>query len=1218
MTDPSSDLFSGGGDRAAGADRTERAERGAAASQPRSAQVRERLLRTLRLDLIGPPPIWETSPSDPYLAEHLIRPPSVWYLTGFLVPVETPVEERRDEDADDDFDSGDEGGNNDDGQAESTPARKGFFPSSIGVSLLVPAGLDSIEATVSWGDYHEVELPEGGGTDPDDPREDSEEGGAGETGSDQSGSGEDGRSPDAPSDAAPAAPRRERSRANDGFRREQRTCTVTVPLTGSGPIELSIDDQLGDHRGGLRIEGVVRPANAAGLPAGTRSLSLFLVNRRLVDKGPAARFFAFQAALRVRSETPLIPRPDPRVALLDSATTDHDERVADLQYRDCEEFVVGHGVSAEAVVDEGGACREVRTRWIPAALVERVEPASTEGAELSMETLAACESAAAVRAAIGPLVTAYGEWIATQEARAAGISPPSRGDTARFLVAEAKVVAGSLAEGLAALDEPAVLRAFRIANEAMALQARRREARSRNTSPEAVDPPRWRPFQIAFLLLALGGIANAEAPARNRVDLLFFPTGGGKTEAYLGLAAFTIVLRRLRNPGIASAGVAVLMRYTLRLLTLDQLSRAAALICALEVIRERETDLGEWPFEIGLWVGRAATPNRLGRRGDSAPGTAVAKVRAFQNDSRRNEPPIPLESCPWCGTRFEAQNFRLEPDSSNPTDLKVNCANRSCHFTADRYLPIVAVDEPLYRRLPCFLIATIDKFASLPWVAESGALFGAVERHDRNGFYGRATPKVGRPLPEPVRNGLLPPELVIQDELHLISGPLGTIAGIYESSIEALCTAGDGERRIRPKIVASTATIRRATEQISALFDRSQVCVFPAPGIDRRDSFFARGAIEPTRSRLYAGIAAPGRSMKVAFLRTCRALLASAGKASTECGGGGNEGNPADPYMTLLGYFNSLRELGGSRRIVEDDVLAHVSRYARRVRKAPRESLFRNRRIAHDLVELTSRVNTGGIADAKRRLALRHGEKHAVDVALATNMISVGLDIVRLGLMVVLGQPKTAAEYIQATSRVGRLADKPGLVVTLLNPHKPRDRSHYERFPHFHATFYRSVESTSVTPWTPRALDRALAGALVALIRHRLPEMTPSNGAIRIRSYRSEAGALAMRFATRARDSESDPIKGEELHQQLVARIGKLLDEWQLLAEQADRTGVALRFETQEGGTMRLLRDILDPAAADPRSPEHLFRANRSMRDVEPTTFLFVKPLPPTAASSDA
>ena len=278
--------------------------------------------------------------------------------------------------------------------------------------------------------------------------------------------------------------------------------------------------------------------------------------------------------------------------------------------------------------------------------------------------------------------------------------------------------------GIDALADEKVLNRFRMANRVMARAARRRFGTMRGKDESSVDTPTWRPFQLAFILMNLPGIVDPLHHDREIVDLLFFPTGGGKTEAYLGLAAFILVHRRLNNPGYASVGLSVLMRYTLRLLTLDQLSRAATLICALELERLKDPDtLGPWPFEIGLWVGRAATPNRMGGPGDADPNCAYRKTIAFQNDDRKPAP-IPLENCPWCGEKFKPQSFQLVPSSKAPIDLRVVCMNRRCDFTRNTSLPILAVDEPIYRRLPCFLIATVDKFAAMPWTGHVGGFFG--------------------------------------------------------------------------------------------------------------------------------------------------------------------------------------------------------------------------------------------------------------------------------------------------------------------------------------------------------------------------------------------------------------------------------------------------------------------------------------------------------------
>jgi hypothetical protein len=288
-----------------------------------------------------------------------------------------------------------------------------------------------------------------------------------------------------------------------------------------------------------------------------------------------------------------------------------------------------------------------------------------------METLSDLSDGAEAAASLSPIVEQYQSWIDAQSGKLSKLEPEQK-ETAEELLKNARIAAKRIESGIAALNDADVLFAFKLANRAMGRAARRREAISRKVSPDTVEPPKWRPFQLAFILMTLRGIAEPQHDDRETVDLLFFPTGGGKTEAYLGLAAFTMVLRRLRYPGIKSAGVSVLMRYTLRLLTLDQLGRASALICALELERQQDPNrLGSWPFEIGLWVGSAATPNRMGYRGYNGPGadqTAYRRTNRFKSDSR-NPAPIPIENCPWCGEKFGPESFRLKPTADKPLNL---------------------------------------------------------------------------------------------------------------------------------------------------------------------------------------------------------------------------------------------------------------------------------------------------------------------------------------------------------------------------------------------------------------------------------------------------------------------------------------------------------------------------------------------------------------------
>lgn len=1117
---------------------------------PEPIQVRQSLLDALQIDLIGP------SGAIGDHREVLPQAPSRWYLTGFLVPTDADEEQRFDPNSDDEVDQAPAvAGIDENENPEKSAARRSYLPSSLGLSVLIPKETRELQAIVRFGEYLRVEQEEG---------------------------------------AKQGSPVQ--------WRRNPHEEIVSVALGSKVPAQGVVE--VPGSRGVeivWSLRGVPDSDVDSGLPKGTRSLSVFVVNRRkaspdeIRDEG-----FIFQVELEVQNETSFVARPNLRSLESD----DWDERVADLQYRDSFEFSVGHSVATESVV-EAGQCKTVRTCHLPVAEVEKVAPSKIDGVTLNMETLAFLRDGDDALEQLGGFASSYRDWIAKQAAGLSGLAP-RRMETAQELLHRAALAAGRIQAGIELLADPKCLEAFRIANKAMAAQGRRRLALQLGKSPEEITPA-WRPFQLAFILMNLKGIAEPASHDRELVDLLFFPTGGGKTEAYLGLAAFTLVLRRLRNPGLTSAGLSVLMRYTLRLLTLDQLGRAAALICALELERQKDVEkLGEWPFEIGLWVGRAATPNRMGCKGESDRESARAKTIAFKNDDRKPSP-IPLEECPWCGTKFRSNSFQLVPNTDNPTDLRVTCANRRCEFSRGNPLPILSVDEPIYRRLPCFLIATVDKFAAMPWTGEVGGFFGRVNRVDAEGFYGPCDTTSGRPLPV---DRLPPPDLVIQDELHLISGPLGTMVGLYETALDELSTIQIDGKDVRPKIIASTATVRRALSQIRALFNRPDVDVFPPPGPDIRDSFFARThSISESNARKYVGIAAQGRSPKVIMLRLYLALLAAAQKAYDELGGTKIDPNPADPYMTLLGYFNSLRELGGARRLIEDEIRTQLTGRGNRKRIGEMDGLFKDRTIAYEPVELTSRVSTDKVSEAKRRLEQPFKEKDRVDVAIATNMISVGLDITRLGLMVCFGQPKTSSEYIQATSRVGRDDKRPGLVITILNIHRPRDRSHYERFAAFHESFYRSVEATSVTPFSPRALDRGLAGTFISLVRHGHLPMTPPRGATEILREMPRLQFAIEQLADRALETHHDSSSQDaaELRQKVLDRCKDLLDTWSTIAKELHDTGGALQYQREAGNAQRLLYEFLNPELKTLPPRHKKFRANRSMRDVEPSVNLWLK-----------
>ncbi len=400
--------------------------------------------------------------------------------------------------------------------------------------------------------------------------------------------------------------------------------------------------------------------------------------------------------------------------------------------------------------------------------------------------------------------------------------------------------------------------------------------------------------------------------------------------------------------------------------------------------------------------------------------------------------PKQLARCPACGEKLKWSMASV----TSPVDAE--CTNRACTMYGN--LPVFTVDDDVYDSRPTLLIGTADKFAQIVREKRTNSLFG-------------------------VSDGS-PPDLIIQDELHLISGPLGTIAGAYEAAFDLMFAA----RGHRAKVIGSTATIRRASEQVLALFDR-EAFQFPPPAIDHDDSGFAVRDRRPKAvGRRYLGVTTAGRSAKFA-------LQAVAGSLLQTTFGAFSDDVRRDAYWTLVGYFNSLRELGGALVLMQDDVTDSIALYA--------DARSEERRPLSNVEELTSRRTQEDIREMLDRLDIKVGLPGAVDAVLATNMVSVGVDISRLGLMLVNGQPKTIAEYIQSTSRVGR-GEVSGLVVSVLNNAKARDRSHFEAFCSWHRTLYRDVEATSVTPFASRARDRVLHAALVAAVRHLVPNMLDS------------------------------------------------------------------------------------------------------------------------------
>lgn len=1144
-----------------------------------SERVRDELLTGLRYELIGPdsrdPEAWQKEELPAY------DRPTKRYLAGYLVPAYMPQEDADVTDTENENLGGIESDGSDGEALADKVTRPSTLPSSMGLSVLLPGDVQKLHVILEWGTYELREAP------------------------DQT---------------------EKLGRQIQHWFRTQHRAEVDVPVTGHGK-------RVKAPESWLEVRSTVRPVNAwqrLGYPAGTKAVTVFVTNNcpedtmshEVFEHGTA---YQVSAALVLADGQSFVARRDPRV---DNA--DPDDALGDLHYRDVVEFAVGHGVACEApqIKWEPGAdgdlrpvCQRVATTWLPQQRVARVEATKfddgTPAVTLAMDELAVLADEAAVDQALLGLADRYVAWIGQQRLAATRIAlgTVERQEVAARLLDACEHASRRIHDGISLLGrDPKALKAFALTNQAMADARRQRDKIEGKTT---AGPPVWRPFQLAFFLMNLPGLAEPTHADRQLVDLLFFPTGGGKTEAYLGLAAFAILLRRLKDPTWRSCGVTVFMRYTLRLLTLDQLGRATQLVCALELIRRRdEAALGSWPFEIGLWVGSSSTPNVLGRQGDTRDYTAYARWNAWKQNADQESSPIPIDNCPWCNQKLESSAYHWAPTPAAPTHLALVCTNVNCAFGGQHPLPILAIDETIFRRLPCFVIGTADKIASLPWRAQVGKLFGHVRglrRAPNETPRGKESSFVGHGETDlrPTETGeLAGPDLIIQDELHLMSGPLGTMAGLYEVAVEALCerTLADGTVVV-PKVVASTATIRRATQQVRGLFGRDQVAVFPPPGPNRADSFFAREVDEHAENhggRLYVGAVAPGKSSKVLLLRTYQALLGRAMWAWERAGRDTVSPNPADPYMSLVGYFNALKELGASRRIVEDEVAGNLQHSHQRKPYTVPESPFLRRNMAEP-IELTSRVDAATIARHKTLLAnpWRLGGQGRCDVALATNMISVGLDIVRLGLMAVLHQPKATAEYIQATSRVGRDPERPGLVVTMLNMQRTRDRSHFERFCLFHQQFYRGVESTSVTPFSPRALDRGLAPVVVGLARHLTHELTAPDNAKLEPQYYTQLLALADRLADRAA-LQALPQEQQALHDAVHLRVQNLLAQWR------DRVRGAGDFPYDAGETVggtqqaQLLFSPLAPLlrGLDRSDVKLQFVAPWSLRNVEHTLAL--------------
>lgn len=800
----------------------------------------------------------------------------------------------------------------------------------------------------------------------------------------------------------------------------------------------------------------------------------------------------FQVKLRLESELGFSPLPDSQRINVN----DEDYLSNQLLYRDVRNYAIGHGCAADWEDSESGV------HWIESAIFPKYEvkpivPSVIEGVTLEMLNFGPRGDFNRNIQELQLMCNRYEDWIRELKEEKKRLNSKYV-VTADRHIKNCETCLCRMRNGIHILQTNDKVRiAFQYMNLAMLMQQlhynlplQRWEDNGSDgldllnpivNLPDPYDDStwydkdhkvygKWRPFQLAFVLMNLESMADRRSTDRGIVDLIWFPTGGGKTEAYLGLSAYTIFIRKLMNRD--DAGTAILMRYTLRLLTAQQYERASSMICACEQIRKTHTDLfGDHTISIGLWVGSATTPNKM-----------KDAVKAYEDlyNKKSDENPFVILKCPWCGAQMglvkmkngdrRLPGYSKKVGKNRQKTFKFVCDNKAnhCDFSTEKNpLPLHVIDDVIYDVKPTLLLGTVDKFAMLPFRPAAQGLFG---------YYNG--------------NKMTSPDLIIQDELHLISGPLGSMVGHYETLIHELCTQRTADGELYPKVIASTATISRAKEQCHALYGcgKDNVFQFPPAGLNAGNSFFAKED-KDQNGRMYVGILATGSSSDATTaIRLYSSLLYGAKELKVE------KESDRDPYWTNMGYYNSIRELGQARTWIRADIDQHLDViYKRRFydKIYSKDEYRKKRRYIWRDEELTSRISGNKVTASLANLNIGYDgtEKPAdgefpIDVCLATNMISVGLDVSRLGLMTVSGQPKTTSEYIQATSRVGRNAkNAPGIVFTLYRPGRPRDKSHYEHFKEYHSRLYCSVEPTSVTPFSAPVRERALHAIMIGIMR---------------------------------------------------------------------------------------------------------------------------------------
>jgi len=850
----------------------------------------------------------------------------------------------------------------------------------------------------------------------------------------------------------------------------------------------------------------------------------------------------------------------------DRYSWDEEEEELALIYESKRTFAIGHGTSVIWEVNQP-AVSSVETSFLPEYEVPPVTANLAKGSPLenskafSLQYLA--DTSISFESKVSELqlfLDDYRDWISGQFKVAAEVGKFP--EAASRILERLELAIARMQKGIQFLaNNSRAKHCFQLANLAMLMQmvhANERFAGTTrnpghgNITPDYFDKEweefRWRPFQLAFQLTVVESLANRNSTDRDIVDLIWFPTGGGKTEAYLAVAAFELFWRRLQY-GNQGGGTAIIKRYTLRLLTSQQFQRVSSLICACEIIRRNEEhEFGGEPFTLGLWVGGDTSPNDFQKANELFTETL--------NDLRPVNP-FQLLKCPWCGCRLmpEQQSGKGEYGvRCDDSFFEFYCPDHACDFHAE--LPINVVDTHLYQNPPSFLIGTVDKFARLAWMDEPRAFFCGGKNGERH-----------------------PPSLIIQDELHLISGPLGTVAGLYEAAIDVVMASSGA----KPKYIAATATIRRAAEQAKRLYARD-VSIFPPVGIDVKDSYFSREDPDAT-GRMYLGVLSPHQSPVFSLAGTAAALAQGPAELTIT-------DSAKDAYWTQIIFHNSRRELGKTMTLSRDDIPKRVAVLA---------SSQESKRESTEPVEMSANIPSREIPSVLQQLELTCSNKESVDILPCTNMLSVGVDVPRLGLIMMNGQPKTTAEYIQASSRVGR-GKVPGLVIAFYPNNKARDRSHYEGFLPYHQALYRAVEPTSVTPYAQPAMERALHAALVIVARY-VGGCSGPSGAQRFDKYDS----VLMKHVNALLERMLNSAQGNPNEEMLVREyMDACVDIWHQRASLAGGAKKSLRYDG--GANAKNFDPLLTSYSADVKvKPSIPWATLNSMRNIDGECRVYVR-----------